>query len=92
MKILQALEVVSNNLLKVMKNIEILESENISSSDKAILLYIKEQSIVSTTLILVLNDNIKEYEINFVKIEIKTTQEFCKKALNRLKKIENTLN
>ena len=90
MKIIKALEVVSNNLLILIEKLEKIEKykDKLSKEDRAIVAHIEEQAMMRTTLILVFNDNLKEYNQDFIKEEIKKSQFFCKTTLSKLREIE----
>lgn len=93
MKIINALEVVSNNLLILINKLERIEKkeEKLSCKERALYLHIKEQAMMRTTLILVFNDNIKEYNQDFIKEEIKKSQAFCKVTIKKLRELESIL-
>lgn len=93
MEIEKGIEVISSNILIVMEKLDRIETrkENLPKEQVAILEHIREQAMMRATLILLFNDNMKDYNELFIREEIKNAQKFCKITLSKLREIEHFL-
>lgn len=86
----EAFDKTSNKLIYLLERInKIMASDvRLESSEISFLKLLEEQTIACSSLIVILSDNKKSYERNFVIEELKNAHIFCNKSLEKLRELE----
>lgn len=84
-------DTISKQLLNLVKRIEILEKENISSLDLIELKYLRDQLDTRAALFFFVIDNRPSYKKAFIRDELTSVRKSCNEYNKRIKILENKI-